>query len=82
MKHLILISSLLMLFSPNTHAGWFFNDPPPDLGPEYRAKIIRLEDRIPEQTLPRERFGSKICVAFGNLVKSQITSTKKRFLHR
>lgn len=49
MKHLILITSLLMLFTPNMHAGWFFDDPPPDLGPEYRAKIVRLEDRLSEQ---------------------------------
>ena len=49
MKHLILITSLMILFAPNMHAGWFFDDPPPDLGPEYRAKIVRLEDRLSEQ---------------------------------
>ena len=49
MKHLILITSLLMLFAANMHAGWFFDDPPLDLGPEYRAKIVSLEDRISEQ---------------------------------
>jgi hypothetical protein len=52
MKHLILLTSLLLLFTPNTQAGWFFDDPPPtppDLGPEYRAKINTLEDRISEQ---------------------------------
>lgn len=56
MKHLILITNLLLLFSLNTHAGWFFDDPPPDLGPEYRAKIIRLEDRISEQHASTTRW--------------------------
>ncbi len=56
MKHLILIASLLMLFTPNTHAGWFFDDPPPNLGPEYRAKIISLEDRISEQHVITTRW--------------------------
>ena len=69
MKHLILITSLLMLFSPNTYAGWFFDDPPPDLGPEYRAKIIKLEDRISEQHAATTRWeiatGS---LAFGALL--------------
>ncbi len=40
------------------------------------------ENGLVEQTLPRERFGSKTCVAFGNLAPSQVTSSKKRFLHR
>ncbi len=48
MKHLTLFTSLLMLFTPNTYAGWLFDDPPPDLGPKYRAKITRLEDRNSE----------------------------------
>jgi len=56
MKLLILITSLLMLFSPNTHAGWFFDDPPLDLGPEYRAKIISLEDHISEQHVVTTRW--------------------------
>ena len=56
MKHLIFITSLLMLFTPNTRAGWFFDDPPPDLGPEYRAKIISLEDHISEQHVVTTRW--------------------------
>ena len=56
MKHVILITNLLLLFSLNTHAGWFFDDPPPDLGPEYRAKIISLEDRISEQHASNTRW--------------------------
>ena len=47
MKLLILFICLL-LFTPAASAGWFFDDPP-DLGPEYRAKIASLEDQMSEQ---------------------------------
>ncbi len=70
MKHLILITGLLMLFAPNMHAGWFFDDPPPpppDLGPEYRAKISKLEERMSEQQANADRWkiatGSLACGA-------------------
>ena len=50
MKPLITILLLLFAVAP-LHAGWFFKDPPPppDLGPEYRAKITKLEEQISEQ---------------------------------
>lgn len=70
MKHLILIAGLLMLFTPNTHAGWFFDDPPPpppDLGPEYRSKISKLEEQMSEQHVIADRWkiatGSLACGA-------------------
>jgi hypothetical protein len=47
MKHHILFICLLLL-TPAANAGWFFDDPP-DLGPEYRAKIASLEDQMSEQ---------------------------------
>ena len=72
MKHLILIAGLLVLFTPNTHAGWFFDDPPPpppDLGPEYRSKISKLEEQMSEQHVIADRW--KIAtgsLAFGALL--------------
>jgi hypothetical protein len=72
MKLLILIAGLLMLLTPNTHAGWFFDDPPPpppDLGPEYRSKISKLEEQMSEQHVIADRW--KIAtgsLAFGALL--------------
>ena len=72
MKLLILIAGLLVLFTPNTHAGWFFDDPPPpppDLGPEYRSKISKLEEQMSEQHVIADRW--KIAtgsLAFGALL--------------
>ena len=51
MKRIFILLSLLSCVA-TARAGWFFDDPPPpppDLGPEYRAKIVRLEEQVSEQ---------------------------------
>jgi hypothetical protein len=69
MKHFILIASLLFAALP-LNAGWFSKDPPPpppDLGPEYRSKISKLEEQMSEQHVIADRWkiatGSLACGA-------------------
>ncbi len=54
MKHLITILLLLLAAAP-LQAGWFFKDPP-DLTPEYRAKITALEEHLSEQHKTTDRW--------------------------
>lgn len=57
MKRIFILLSVLS-FVATARAGWFFDDPPqpPDLGPEYRAKIVRLEEQMSEQLQTADRW--------------------------
>ncbi len=57
MKRIFILLSVLS-FVATARAGWFFDDPPPppDLGPEYRAKIVRLEEQVSEQLQTADRW--------------------------
>jgi len=58
MKHLLILLCLLSGCKDAAHAGWFSKDPPPppDHGPEYRARISALEEQMSEQHVVTDRW--------------------------